>query len=191
MPELRLKKAYFFRIKDTFYYVLNSLLLSTLPPPTPLPLLSDRCFMTGEGGILTIAGLTSLLGFLKGSLIGLFPKEMDRPLAWAFRCPLINWFVLAIKSFFCSRRSDLREASIAGGQRVEVFKGSRCSRWSCVLTLWCHYTKIFVVCHTRFILLHGQNHGQATHDDDGGGCSVYGTRSSPLCCTCTTSGCCD
>ena len=137
--------------------------------------------MTGEGGILTIAGLTSLLGFLKGSLIGLFPKEMDRPLAWAFRCPLINWFVLAIKSFFCSRRSDLREASIAGGQRVEVFKGSRCSRWSCVLTLWCHYTKIFVVCHTRFILLHGQNHGQATHDDDGGGCSVHGTREAVPC----------
>ena len=50
-----------------------------------------------------------------------------------------------------------------------------------MLTLWCHYTKIFVVCHTRFILLHGQNHGQATHDDDGGGCSVHGTREAVPC----------
>lgn len=86
-----------------------SLLLSSLPPPQLK--LSDpgRSFMTGEGGISTMLGLISLLLDFLRRLLDDDPNEMDRPFAWAFLCPLINWFVLAIIAFFRSKKSeDLR-----------------------------------------------------------------------------------
>ena len=34
-----------------------------------------------------------------------WPREMERPIAWAFLWPLINWLVLAMRSFFLSKKS--------------------------------------------------------------------------------------
>ena len=113
-----------------------SLLLSSLPPPQLI--LSDpgSSFMTGEGGISTMLGLISLLlDFLRRLLD---PNEMDQPFAWAFLCPLINWFVLAIKSFFRSKKSeDLRggaSMTMTWPTRIKPKMAGLSSKrmWSCV-----------------------------------------------------------
>ena len=168
-----------------------SLLLSSLPPPQLK--LSDpgRSFMTGEGGISTMLGLISLLLDFLRRLLDDDPNEMDRPFAWAFLCPLINWFVLAIKSFFRSKKSeDLRGGAsiitITYSANPKKTENGRVEFKEDVImcVCFCQCTKIFVVCSSssRFILLYEQSragdiHGQERHEHDDG----EPTTRSPLC----------